>query len=85
VVSATTSSAPAWISGKVCEVVAEWRTAPALLRITVDGVTLVEDVATALPDMEGILATSIQLGSDSQVAGSLDSEFVRAVFLKRPR
>jgi hypothetical protein len=84
-VSASTSAAPAWVSGQVSEVVAEWRTSPALLRITVDGVTLVEDVATALPDMEGILATSIQLGSDSQVAGSLDSEFVRAVFLKRPR
>ena len=84
-VSASTSAAPGWISGKVHEVVAEWRTAPALLRITVDGVTLVEDVSTALPDMEGILAASIQLGSDSQVAGSLDSEFVRAVFLKRPR
>jgi hypothetical protein len=85
VVSASTSSAPAWISGKVHEVVAEWRTTPSLLRITVDGVTLEEDVSTALPDMDGILASSIQLGSDAQVAGSLDSEFVRAVFLKRPR
>jgi hypothetical protein len=84
-VSASTSVAPAWISGNVHEVVAEWRTAPALLRITVDGDTLIEDVSTALPDMEGILASSIQLGSDSQVSGSLDSEFVRAVFLKRPR
>ena len=84
-VPASTSAAPAWISGKVHEVVAEWRTAPALLRITVDGVTMVEDVSTALPDMTDILAASIQLGSDSQVSGSLDSEFVRAVFLKRPR
>jgi hypothetical protein len=84
-VSASTSTAPAWISGKVHEVVAEWRTSPSLLRITVDGTTMVEDTTTALPDMTDILATSIQLGADKQVQGSLDSEFVRAIFLKRPR
>lgn len=84
-VSVSTSASPLWVSGKVSEVVAEWRTAPALLRISVDGDTLVEDTSTALPDMTDILATSIQLGSNSQVQGSLDSEFVRAVFLKRPR
>jgi hypothetical protein len=83
--SVSTSAAPEWISGKVTEVVAEWRTSPSLLRISVDGVTMVEDVATALPDMTDILATSIQLGASSTVTGSLDSEFVRAVFLKRPR
>jgi hypothetical protein len=83
--SVSTPAAPAWVSGKVTEIVAEWRTAPALLRISVDGTTLIEDAATALPDMEGILATSLQLGADKQVSGSLDSEFVRAVFLKRPR
>ena len=84
VVSASTSSAPAWESGKVHEVVAEWRTTPALLRITVDGVILVED-ETVLPDMTNVTATSIQLGANKQISGSLDSEFLRAVFLKRPR
>ena len=84
-VSVSTPAAPAWISGKVSEIVAEWRTTSSLLRISFDGVTLVEDVATALPDMDGILANSIQLGANAQVSGSLDSEFVRAVFLKRPR
>jgi hypothetical protein len=81
----STSTAPSWVSGEVHEVVAEWRTDPSLLRVSVDGVTLIENTTTALPDMTGITATSIQMGSDSQVAGSLDSEFVRAVFLKRPR
>jgi hypothetical protein len=83
--SAATPAAPAWASGVVTEVVAEWRSAPSLLRIVVDGVTLIEDTASTLPDMADITATSVQLGSDAQNQGSLDSEFIRAVFLKRPR
>jgi len=79
----TTPTPTSWVSGKITEVVAEWSSS--LLRISVDGVTLIEDLAATVPDMTGITATSVQLGADSNVSGSLDSEFVRATFLKRPR
>ncbi|RKZ78371.1 MAG: hypothetical protein DRQ35_06085, partial [Gammaproteobacteria bacterium] len=78
-----TPTPTSWVSGKVTEVVAEWSNT--VLRISVDGVTLIEDLAATVPDMTGITATSVQLGSNSDVSGSLDSEFIRAVFLKRPR
>lgn len=79
----TTPTPTSWVSGKVTEVVAEWSST--ILRISVDGVTLIEDLAAVVPDMTGITATSVQLGANSDVQGSLDSEFIRAVFLKRPR
>jgi hypothetical protein len=81
-----TSPSVDWISGKVTEVVAEWSEAGQLLRITVDGTVVAEDTAAVLPtDLEDFTISSIQLGADSQVQGNLDSEFIRAIFLKRPR
>ncbi len=77
---------PAWISGKVSEVVAEWSNATPLMRISVDGTIVIEDTTTALPaNLEDFNISSIQLGADASVMGNLDSEFIRAVFLKRPR
>jgi len=82
----TTSTPFSWTSGKVSEIVAEWSSLTPLLRITVDGDTLVEDTTTALPsNLDELEISNIQLGSDAQIQGSLDSEFIRAIFMKRPR
>jgi hypothetical protein len=56
------------------------------MRITVDGTVVIEDTTTALPaNLEDFNISSIQLGANASVLGNLDSEFIRAVFLKRPR
>jgi hypothetical protein len=80
--SITTDDPVPWISGKVTEVVAEWNST--LLRISVDGVEL-PSAGTGAIDMTDITAPTVQLGSNAAFQGSLDSEFIRAVFLKRPR
>jgi hypothetical protein len=80
--SVTTTDPIPWVSGKVTEVVAEWNST--LLSISVDGVVL-PSAGTGAVDMTGITATNVQLGSNSDILGSMDSEFIRAVFLKRPR
>ena len=84
--SVTSTIIPEWISGQVFEVVAEWSNATPLMRISVDGDTVVEDTTTDLPaNLENFDISSIQLGANALVMGNLDSEFIRAVFLKRPR
>lgn len=86
-VSVSTPSPIPWVSGKVSEVVVEWSSINnTLYRISVDGTVLLEDTSTAFPSgMEGLEITSIQLGSNAQVQEHLDSEFIRSIFLKRPR
>jgi len=84
--TATTSTPTNWVSGKIHEIVAEWRTSAPLLRISVDGEILLEDTTTTLPvGLTTLSASSIQLGASAQVQNHIDSEFIRAVFLKRPR
>ena len=84
--SVVSTTIPAWVSGKVSEVVAEWSNVRPLMRISVDGAIVIEDTTTALPDnLEDFNISSIQLGANALVMGNLDSEFIRAVFLKRPR
>ena len=84
--SVTSATAPAWTSGAVSEVVAEWSSSAPLMRISFDGQIIVTDTTTPLPT--GLIdktVSVVQLGSDSNVANHIDSEFIRAVFLKRPR
>ncbi len=82
----STTTPPTWVSGAITELVAEWRTTPSLLRLTVDGTVVAEDTSTALPTDVGTLEiTSIQIGSDVAIANHADSEFIRTVFLKVPR
>ncbi len=85
-VSVTSASAPPWVSGAISDVVVEWSSAQPLMRITFDGTIVVEDTTTALPTgLDAITVSSVQLGSDADVTKHIDSEFIRAVFLKRPR
>ncbi len=82
----TSVTAPAWTSGAVSEVVAEWSDTAPLMRITFDGEIIATDISTALPaNLSGVTTPVVQLGSDANVANHIDSEFIRAVFLKRPR
>jgi hypothetical protein len=82
----TSATVPAWTSGAVSEVVAEWSDTAPLMRITFDGQVIAEDTSTALPtNLSGVTTPVVQLGSDANVANHIDSEFIRAVFLKRPR
>jgi hypothetical protein len=82
----STGTVPAWTSGAVSEVVAEWSDARPLMRITFDGVIVANDTSTALPaNLSGVTTPVVQLGSDADVTKHIDSEFIRAVFLKRPR
>lgn len=84
--SITSATAPAWVSGAISEVVAEWSNTAPLMRISFDGQIIATDVSTALPaNLTGVTTPVIQLGSDSDVTKHIDSEFIRAVFLKRPR
>jgi hypothetical protein len=67
-------------------VVAEWSDTAPLMRITFDGVVMANDISTALPtNLAGVTVPVVQLGSDADVTKHIDSEFIRAVFLKRPR
>ncbi len=84
--SLTTASAPAWVSGAISEVVVEWSNSSPLMRISFDGMIIATDTSTALPEnLAGITTPSVQLGSDANVVNHIDSEFLRAVFMKRPR
>jgi hypothetical protein len=84
--SVTSATVPAWVSGAVSEVVAEWSDTAPLMRIQFDGVIMANDTSTALPaNLGGVTTPVIQLGSDADVTKHIDSEFIRAVFLKRPR
>ncbi len=84
-VSLTTATVPAWISGAISEVVVEWSSAAPLMRISFDG-QIIATSSTALPvNLAGITIPVVHLGSDSDATKQIDSEFIRAVFLKRPR
>ncbi len=84
--SVTSATIPAWISGTVSEIVAEWSDSEPLMRITFDGNIIAEDMVTSLPTgLDAITMSIIQLGSNADVTKHIDSEFIRAVFLKRPR
>ena len=84
--SLTTSTAPAWVSGAISEVVVEWSSAAPLMRISFDGQIIATDTSTALPTgLVGTTTSVVQLGSDANINSNIDSEFIRAVFLKRPR
>lgn len=84
--SLSTTTAPAWISGEIAEVVAEWSITTPLLRISFNGTTVAEDTSTVLPvNLANFNISTIQLGSDVSIANHIDSEFIRAVFLKNPR
>jgi hypothetical protein len=84
--SVTSATAPAWTSGAISEVVAEWSNTAPLMRISFDGTIIATDTSTALPSgLVDSTVSVVQLGSDSDVANHIDSEFIRAVFLKRPR
>jgi len=84
--SVTSATIPTWVSGAISEIAAEWSSSVPLMRITFDGTIIAEDTVTALPTgLDEITMSSIQLGSDSDITKHIDSEFVRAVFLKRPR
>ena len=84
--SLTTATVPAWVSGAVSEVVVEWDRVAPLMRITFDGTVVAEDTTSPLPvNLPDATMSVIHLGSDANVANHIDSEFIRAVFLKRPR
>ncbi len=82
----TTSTIPNWVSGAISEVVVEWSNTAPLMQITLDGEILETDDTTPLPvNLEGVTTSVVQLGSDADVTKHIDSEFIRTVFLKRPR
>jgi len=86
--SITSASVPAWTSGAVTEIVAEWdsNTTSPLRRISFEGTTVAEDTSTALPTgLDALTISNIQLGTDANATKHIDSEFIRVVCLKRPR
>jgi len=84
--SLSTTVAPAWVSGAITEIVAEWSLTSPLLRISFNGATVAEDTSSALPmNLANFNISTIQLGSDVSIGSHIDSEFIRAVFLKAPR
>jgi hypothetical protein len=84
--SLTSATVPAWSSGAVSEVVAEWSDTAPLMRITFDGQIIATDTSTALPaNLGGVTTALVQLGSDANATKHIDSEFIRFTFLKRAR
>ena len=82
-----TTTAPAWVSGAITEIVAEWRSGTnPLMRLSVDGTVVAEDLVTVLPTgLTDLTMSTIAFGSDANVAKQIDSEFLRTTWLKRPR
>jgi hypothetical protein len=84
--SLATTTPPTWVFGAITEVVMEWSALAPLMRLSVDSAVVAEDTTTALPSgLEDLSISSVQLGSDAQANNHADSEYVRIVFLTRPR